>query len=116
MATVSPQLEQEVYLMHDRICYALGDPKRVLILYALLDGPRCVGELVEELGVPQSTVSRHLRVLRERGLAVPERRGTAMYYSVSDRRIIEALDLLRAILSSQLAASAEMAQSWGKAE
>ena len=115
MTPVSPQLEQEINLLHDRVCYALGDPKRILILYVLVDGPRCVGELVDELRVPQSTVSRHLRVLRERRLVTPERRGTAIYYTVSDPRIIKALDLLRGILASQLAASAEMAQSWTKA-
>lgn len=114
MTAFSPQLEQEVNLLHDRICYALGDPKRVLILYALSDGPKCVSELVEQLSVPQSTISRHLRVLRERRLVTPERKGTAVYYTVSDQRIIQAVDLLRAIQASQLAASAELAQSWNK--
>ena len=114
MTRVSPQLEQEINLLHNRICFALGDPKRLLILYSLTDGPKCVSELVEELSVPQSTVSRHLRVLRERLLVTPERRGTAIYYTLSDLRIIEALDLLRSIQASQLAASAEMSQSWSK--
>ena len=111
MAILTSRLEQEVDLMHQRICYALGDPKRVLILYALSEGPRRVSELVDDLGLPQSTVSRHLRVLRERGLTDADRQGTAVYYSLTDDRIIQALDLMRAILSSQLAASAELAQT-----
>ena len=108
---VDQKLEQEIYLLHSRICQALGDPKRVLILYALSEGTKCVNELVEALGLPQPTVSRHLGVLRARGLVHVDRQGTASFYSLVDARIIEALDVLRAILASQLAASAELAQS-----
>jgi len=107
---IDQKLEQEINLLHSRICQALGDPKRVLILYALSEDVKCVSELVEELGLPQPTVSRHLAVLRARGLVHAEREGTAAYYSLVDPRIIEALDMLRAILASQLAASAELAQ------
>jgi ArsR family transcriptional regulator len=104
-------LEQEIDLLHTRICQALADPKRILILYVLTDGAMCVNELVEVLDVPQSTTSRHLRVLRERGLVHTERKGSSVYYTLADRRIIDALDLLRAILATQLAANADLVQS-----
>ena len=48
---VDPQLEQEIDLLHSRICQALADPKRVLLLYLLTDGAKCVSELVDSLGV-----------------------------------------------------------------
>jgi DNA-binding transcriptional ArsR family regulator len=112
---IDPRLEQEAQLLHNRICYALGDPKRVLLLYLLADGSKCVNELVEALRLPQSTVSRHLRVLRERGLVNTERSGTAVFYALTDPRVIQALDLLRAVLVSQLTASAEWVHSLGEA-
>jgi DNA-binding transcriptional ArsR family regulator len=68
-------------------------------------------ELAEMLEVPQPTVSRHLSVLRERGLVDAEREGTAIRYSLADHRIIEALDLMRAILNTQLTDSIELAKS-----
>jgi ArsR family transcriptional regulator len=105
------KLGQEIDLLHKRICYALGDPKRILLLYVLAQGSQCVNELVDVLDVPQPTVSRHLRILRERGLVSTERRGTSVYYTLTDQRVIEALDLLRAILASQLTAEANLAQS-----
>ena len=108
---IREKLELEINLLHNRVCQALADPKRVLILYALAEGPCCVNELVEMLDVPQSTVSRHLGILRERGLVNAERKGTAVFYTLSDQRIIEALDLLRAILATQLAADADLAGS-----
>ena len=108
---INEKLEQEVTLLHQRVCSGLADPKRVLLLYALSEGPMRVNELVDALNVSQPTVSRHLRVLRDRGLVDSERRGTAVYYEVADRRLIDALDLLRAVLAAQLAAGADMVQS-----
>lgn len=108
---VDPKLEQELNLLHKRICYGVADPKRVLILYALEECTLCVNELAEALGVSQPTVSRHLRVLRDRGLVSTERRGTSIYYSLADHRLVEAMDLLRAVLASQMTADADLAQT-----
>jgi ArsR family transcriptional regulator len=63
------------------------------------------------LNVPQPTVSRHLGVLRERGLVHSERQGTAVYYTLADTRIIDALDLMRSVLATQLASDAGVIQS-----
>lgn len=108
---VDRQLEQEIDLLHSRICQALADPKRILILYTLAGGPRYVNELVDELDLPQPTVSRHLAILREKGLVQSERQGTAICYTLADRRIIEALELMRAVLAAQLNADAGVIQS-----
>ena len=105
------KLEQEVELLHNRVCYALSDPTRICILYLLAEGGRFVNEIAELLDAPQSTVSRHLRVLRERELVHTERQGTAVCYSLADKRIVQALDLMRDIVVSQLAAEVDLAQS-----
>jgi ArsR family transcriptional regulator len=88
----------ELNLLHANICQALGDPKRILILYALDDEPRHVTALADYLGLPQPTVSRHLRVLRQRDLVQRKRSGPAVVYQISDRRIIEILDSMRLVL------------------
>ncbi len=108
---IDAKLVREVDLLHKRICYALGDPTRVLILYALSDGPLCVSEIVEVLGFSQPTISRHLRVLRERGLVNTEREGTNIFYSLADRRVVGSLDLLRAVLQGQMEAEAQVTQT-----
>jgi DNA-binding transcriptional ArsR family regulator len=111
MLMVDRQLEQEIDLLHSRICQALADPKRILILYTLVDGPKYVNELADELDLPQPTASRHLAILRERGLVQSERQGTAVYYTLADRRIMDALEIMRAILATQLNADAGVIQS-----
>ena len=95
-------LKQEVSQLEADFCFALSDPIRLLILYALNDGPRNVTELTAELNISQPTTSRHLKVLRERGLVYTTRQGTSVTYHISDQRLIEALDLLRSVMRDRL--------------
>lgn len=104
------QLRREVNLLHANLCQALADPTRILILYALADEPRHVSELAELLEAPQSTVSRHLKVLRDRRLVTTARDGAGVLYSLADTRVTDALDLLRAVLMSALSRQAELAR------
>ena len=101
-------LEAEVLQLHAEICAGLADPSRIMILYALAAGPRNVTEICNELGMPQPSVSRHLKILRERRMATTVRQGTVVQYSLADHRLVEALDLLRAVLRDGLAKRAEL--------
>lgn len=103
-------LQREIQLLHAEICQALADPKRIALLYTLDQGAQCVNDLATALDAPQPTVSYHLKVLRERGLVVSEPDGTTVYYSLGDRRIIQALDMLRAMLADSLARQAKLVQ------
>lgn len=104
-------LELEVNLLHERICSALSDTKRIMILYLLAEKEMFVNEISKALNTPQSTISRHLGVLRQRSLVSTERRGTAVLYSLPDNRIIDVLDLMRAILNDQIQAEAAITKS-----
>lgn len=80
-------------------------------MYELAGERKNVSELVEALGSPQGTVSRHLKVLRERGMVNSERDGVNVYYSLADQRIIEALDLLRGVMANMLARRKQLAEA-----
>lgn len=108
---ISSTLNQEISQLHADFCSALADPTRLILLYALAEGPCHVGELAEKVGLPQPTISRHLKILRERGLVEAERRGMSVQYSLTDRRVIEALDLLRSVMRDGLAKRAELAEA-----
>ena len=95
-------LRREVHQLHAEICQALSDPTRILILYELRDGARNVGELAEALAVSQPSVSRHLKVLRDRRMVRAERNGMNMYYTIADGRVLQALDLLREVLAQTI--------------
>mgnify|MGYP003733374103 FL=1 len=100
--------EEEAILLHRYICEGVGDPKRLRLLYLVAERPRNVSELTEMLGVSQPTVSHHLRILRDRGLVEARKEGTTVYYSLSNPRILEALDMMRAIVAQFLAEGAQV--------
>lgn len=108
---VTPALTQEITTLHANICSALADPSRILILYALNEKPCSVNELAEGLGLTQPATSRHLNLLRERGLVTSRREGQSVINSLKDPRIIQALDLLRAVLASNLVNRAALAET-----
>ena len=108
---MDPTLIEEINLLHAQMCQALADPTRILILYFLAEGPHHVNELVEMLDVKQPTVSHHLKVLRDRGLVTATREGNAVLYALRDPRVIEALDLLRAMMTDILTERAKLADA-----
>ena len=63
---------------------ALGDPTRLRILALLRTGELCVCDLTDALGLPQSTVSRHLGLLKATGWVAGRRGGAWMYYSLAE--------------------------------
>ena len=105
---VSSTLQQEISQLQADFCFALSDPTRILILYALQPGPANVTELTQEVGTSQPTASRHLKVLRDRGLVRTTRQGTTVQYELADTRLIQALDLLRAVMRDRLAYRASL--------
>jgi DNA-binding transcriptional ArsR family regulator len=104
-------LETEVNQLHAEICGGLADPNRIMILYTLSQSPHNVTELANELDMSQPQVSRHLKVLRDRGMVTSKRNGTVVVYSLGDKRLIEALDLLRATMRDMMAKRAELIEA-----
>ena len=99
---------EEAHLLHGQCCQAIADPKRILIVYTLHAGERNVSELAKYLELPQSTVSRHLKELLNRGMVTSRREGPAVIYSLTDDRIIEALDIMRQVLADGLRRQAQL--------
>ncbi|WP_146438484.1 ArsR/SmtB family transcription factor [Crateriforma conspicua] len=71
------------YEARAKIAKALAHPSRLLILDLLQERERCVGELTEAVEADQSTVSKHLAVLRDVGLVEVRKEGASSYYRVA---------------------------------
>lgn len=104
-------LKEEVYKLHANVCAGIADPKRILILYKLAEYPSNVTELSEALETAQPTISRNLKILKDCGLVTATREGKAVIYSLVDRRVIKALDLMRAVLAESLEVKSELAKT-----
>lgn len=69
---------------------ALGDPTRLRILRILASNPEqkvCVGCIAERLGISQPAVSQHLKVLKNVGLAEPNREGFRVHYAINSEAL-----------------------------
>lgn len=65
------------------LCKAVGHPARVLILRLLVRRESCIcGDIVDELPLAQSTVSQHLKVLKDAGLIRGEIDGPRVCYCI----------------------------------
>jgi DNA-binding transcriptional ArsR family regulator len=97
-----PPAREEFFQLHAHLCKALAHPTRLLLIDELREGERSVGELAERLGLAQSNISQHLGILRRERLVVTRRDGSAVYYSLRDKRVTQAFDLLREVLRQVL--------------
>jgi len=79
----SPQVDQSQAAPIARVFGALADETRLKIVKRLSEREHSVEELVQLLGIAQSTTSHHLRVLKEAGLIQGEKRGRSIYYSLT---------------------------------
>ena len=69
----------------------LGDPTRLKILFSCMGRPRSVGDIAVRLGLSQSLVSHHLRLLRGARLVRGERRARQVFYALADRHVSDML-------------------------
>ncbi len=99
----------ELYRLKASLCKTFADPKRLIIIDELRDDEKSVNELVEVLAIPQAAVSRHLAVLRDRGVVRTRRSGTNIYYRLADNKICEACDLVHEILLKQIENNRQLA-------
>ena len=72
----------------------LANPERLLLLCQLSQGESSVGELEEQLGIHQPTLSQQLAVLRGQGVVAARREGMNIHYSVADANLLEILAVL----------------------
>ena len=92
----------EIHELHARLCKAIADPKRLLIINELRDGPLTVGELADALEIGQSNCAQHLAILRERGVVDADRQGPHVLYSLRSEKVLAAIDLLREFMAEEL--------------
>lgn len=73
---------QQKYKSRSEIMKALAHPTRLFIVDFLADGEKCVCEIVEQVGVDISTISKHLLVMKNAGLVEDQKRGLNVFYKL----------------------------------
>ena len=100
----------KLYELKAQLCKTFSDPIRLMIIHELREGERSVGDLQAVLGIPQASVSRHLALLRDRGVVSTRREGKNIIYRLTNPKIGDACDIIHEILIKQIEYGRELAQ------
>lgn len=100
----------------ERLFKALADSNRLRILALLQEGALCVCQLMGVLGLSQSTVSKHLAILKEAGLLAEEQRGKRSFYALRKEFASPVVDAVMQAVLDRLKDSPELADDRRLAE
>jgi ArsR family transcriptional regulator len=77
-------------------CKALGDDTRQQILVMLLEGEKCVSDIVQAFDMSQPTISHHLNVLKQFKLVTSRKEGKLVFYDINRDNVVECCGQLMA--------------------
>lgn len=86
-------LDDQIYANLVETFSALSDSNRAKIIYSLIGQELCVCDIASVVGISDSAVSQHLRILRALRLVKQRKDGRMMYYSLNDDHIKTLLDI-----------------------
>ncbi|MFQ5925392.1 MAG: ArsR/SmtB family transcription factor [Dehalococcoidia bacterium] len=101
-------VEDQIYSYHAEMCKVFSHPKRLELINTLRDQEMSVGELGERLGLTPANLSQHLAMMRERRILVSRKEGNVVYYRIANPKLLQAFDMLRAILFEQITQDAAL--------
>lgn len=95
-------MAKEPFKIEAEILTAIAHPNRMRIIDSLRKGTKCNCELMPELGIEQSNLSRHLKLLVDSGILISWKEGVRVNYKVADKRIFELIDIAAAVSRSNI--------------
>ena len=103
-----------VFRLKSDFLKSLAHPARLAIIEYLKRGEATVGQMVADLGLEQSGLSKHLANLRQAGILSSRQEKVNVFYSIKDRNIFSVLRPIAEILRKKLRESEELLNSLGK--
>jgi len=84
------------------ILKAVAHPSRIFIVEKLSEKPYCVCELTAMIGADTSTVSKHLSILKNAGIIIDKKRGTAVYYSLETPCLLRLISCVESVIEQNM--------------
>lgn len=110
MEPITPQRHEKAEIAAGFLS-AMANPKRLLILNALIENEMAVGVLAQQVGLSQSALSQHLSKLRAQKLVTTRRDAQTIYYSSTSDAVLKVLRTLKDIYAED-GATAPKAQEF----
>ena len=92
----------DVSQIGSEILSALAHPNRIRIIKRLQEGKTCNCELIKDLKIEQSNLSRHLKLLTQAGILIRTQEGVKVFYEIADKRVLKMIDLAIDVARSTL--------------
>ncbi len=92
---------QQLFKLEEEVLKVMANQKRLEIIQLLNHKELSVSEMVAMLGIPQANLSQHLSVLRQSSLVKIRRHGQRIYYSLADKNIAKAADIIYRFLEKR---------------
>lgn len=108
--------ENKIFEMHAQLCKTLAHPKRLEIISFLKNGEKSVKELLDRVGISKANLSQHLAILRQNNVILARRNGLNIYYSISNKKMIQACDIIREVLFEQFEDSHTLLKKYKKSK
>jgi len=107
-------MEELAYKIKADFLKALSHPLRLQAIEFLKNGEKNVSTIIKALGIPQSSLSRHLSILREAGILKSRQQGTVIYYDIENHDIFHVLRPIAEMLRKKLKKTETVLESLGK--
>ena len=92
---MNENVDLEIFKIHAGFCSAFSHERRLQILWALEHNEYSVGELAKRIGISPTSVSQHLRVMKEKGALIERKEGKQVFYRMANSKIIDGYKLIR---------------------
>ncbi|SJZ84174.1 ArsR/SmtB family transcription factor [Selenihalanaerobacter shriftii] len=102
--------KRRLYEMHAEVCKAIANPKRIEIVYLLLDEEKNVSELAHAMETSNANVSQHLSILREKKIVCTRKEGLNVFYKICSPKMVEALEIMKGVMLEQLSELVDISQ------
>ena len=90
----------------------MANPKRIAIVDILSQGECSVGELAEALSTSISTVSQHLRTMKDKGVVANRKDAQTVYYHLKNPKLIDSCHIMRDVLLEELESQGRIARDY----
>lgn len=104
--------QRSIFEIQADLCRCMSSATRIEIVHVLRDGPQRVNEIARITGLPQTTISRHLGVLRNGGVVIAHRHAQDVVYQIANPKIVSICDLMREVLVEEASRRSKLVEGF----